>query len=168
MLAVGLIAGAPGAAAQEAPLERLYACPAIADDVQRLVCFDGAVAGLKQAETGGDVAVVSRQQIQKVEKEAFGLAMPSLPALTAATGMRAVEKPVQLDRVSLAVKSIRKTGDGKVELTMENGQIWRQTDTSRLASLGKGPWTAHIRKAALGSFFLNIDNRTAIKAKRVE
>jgi hypothetical protein len=67
--------------AQGAPLDKVYACASVADSAQRLACYDTAVAGLKQAESTGGVAVVNREQIEKAEKEAFGLVSPSLSAL---------------------------------------------------------------------------------------
>ena len=166
---------APCAAAQEAPLAKVFACADIADTTARLACYDSAVASLKQAETGGDLAVVSRAQIQQAEKEAFGLATtPTISALaeTAAasgtTPSAPTPKAKPLDSVVLAVKQIGKGADGKMLFVMENGQVWRQTDTIKLAGLGKGPWEAEVRKAALGSFMLKIDGRVAVRAKRVE
>jgi hypothetical protein len=58
------------------------------------------------------------------------------------------------DHVSLAVTAVSEGAGGKLRLTMENGQVWRQVDTTRLRNVGQGPWTAEIRKAALGSFML--------------
>jgi hypothetical protein len=166
------------AVAQEAPLAKIYACSDVADGVQRLACFDAAVAGLKQAETSGGVAVVSRAQIEKAQKEAFGLATPSITALAESAAASApvkptsaatpVEKPKPLDNVVLAVKQIEKGADGKMRFIMENGQIWRQTDTMQLSGLGKGPWEVEVRKAALGGFMMKVDGRTAIRVKRVE
>jgi hypothetical protein len=168
---------APGATAQEAPLTKVYACAEVADATARLACYDAAVASLKQAETGGDLAVVSRAQVQQAEKEAFGLsttptisklaeaATTSPPASSATTP---ASKPQRLDRVVLAIKRIDKTSDGKMLFVMENGQVWRQTDSIKLTGLGKGPWEADVRKAALGSFLLKVDGRTAVRVKRVE
>ncbi len=67
----------------------------------------------------------------------------------------------------LAIKQINKGADGKLVFVMENGQVWRQTDTIKLAGLGKGPWEAEVRKAMLGSFMLKVDGRTAVRVKRV-
>ena len=167
------------ALAQEAPLTRVYACTDVVDATARLACFDAAVAGLKQQQAGGDLAVVSRQQVQKVEKEAFGLSVPSASELVASAGPASAapagvtaparsEKARPLDRVSLGVKSVSKGADGKAVITMDNGQVWKQTDTTKLKIQGKGPWTAEVRKAALGSYMLSVDDRPSIRVKRVE
>jgi hypothetical protein len=172
LLVVGF-AAAP-AFAQEAPLDRIYACTSTADGAARLACFDTAVAALKQADAAGGVAVVDRAKIVQAEKEAFGLVAPTLTSIAeSASSSSAAAKPKgekskALDRVTLVVKSVEKGVDGRYRFTMEDGQVWRQTDDLKLPAIGKGPWTADIRKAAIGTFLLKLDNRTAVRAKRVE
>jgi hypothetical protein len=166
------------ALAQQAPLDKVYACAGVTDGAARLACFDAAVAGLRTATESGSAVVVERAQIEKAEKEAFGLATPSLTALAesaaasatpaASTAAKPAEKPKTLDSVTLAVKSIEKNADGSYRFVMENGQVWRQTDQLRLAGLGKGPWTADIRKAAMGTFMLKLGDRTAVRVRRLE
>ncbi|HEX5008504.1 MAG TPA: hypothetical protein VFV70_15425 [Hyphomonadaceae bacterium] len=157
--------------AQEGPLEKVYACAGITDSQQRLACYDSAVAGLKHAESAGGLAVVNREQIEKAEKEAFGLPTPSLSVLAESarsTSAPAADKPKALERVTFPVKSVSKGPDGKYRFVMENGQEWRQTDSIILPAIGKGPWQAEIRKAAIGSYMLKLDDRTAVRVKRME
>lgn len=183
LFAFSAAALAAPALAQEAPLSKVYACADVKDSAQRLACYDGAVANLKQADAGGDVAVVSRSQVQKVEKDAFGLSVPSvtelaasvgpapsaLAATTAAAKPPKLEKVKPLDRVTLTVKAIQKDGQGGITFIMENGQVWKKIDTGSMIGVGKGPWTAEIKKAALGSFMLSLSGTTAsARVKRVE
>ncbi len=166
--------------AQEAPLDKVYACASVADSAARLSCYDAAVAGLKQAHANGDVAVVSRAQVQRAEKEAFGLQTPTLSAL-AASAAAPIEAPASsapaaaaapapkaqpLDKVTVKLKAIDKMGDGTLRFTTEDGQVWRQTDQTVLPSIGKGPWEAEVRKAALGTYMLKLGNRTAVRVER--
>jgi crotonobetainyl-CoA:carnitine CoA-transferase CaiB-like acyl-CoA transferase len=153
------------ALAQTAPLDRIYACAAIADGANRLVCFDDAVAGLRQAEATGDGSVVDRAEVERARKDAFGLAASTSSAEAGSARRPATPEP---DRVSLPVKSVVKTADGRHLFTMENGQVWRQTDNVRVSNIGDGPWQAEIRKAALGSFMLKLDGGTAVRVKRME
>jgi len=174
-----LVLFATPAFAQQAPLDKVYACTSVSEGAARLACFDAAVAGLKTATETGGAVVVDRAQIEKAEKEAFGLDAPSLTALAESAAATAkpvastsaaapAVKPKTLDSVSLAVKSIGKGADGKYRFAMENGQVWRQTDDLKLSGLGKGPWTAEIRKAALGTFMLKLGDRTAVRVRRME
>ena len=159
---------------QGAPLDKVYACAGITDNAARLVCFDEAVSSLKQVEAAGGVAIVNRAEIERAEKEAFGLRNPSLSSV--AQSARASSSPVTataqntvaVDKVTLPVKSVKKGLDGRYRFTMQNGQVWRQTDEIRLPAIGRGPWQAEIRKAAIGTFLLKLDNRTAVRVKRVE
>ena len=131
---------------------RIVSCTNIADATQRLACFDAAALELKQA---GEAA--------------FGTASPKPSALTApvetALATKAVAEP---DRVSLAVSALTEGADGKLRLTMENGQVWRQVDTTRLRNVGQGPWTAEIKKAALGSFMLTLNDGRPVRVERVK
>jgi len=168
------LCAAPAFAQGAQPLDKVYACAAMTDSAARLACYDAAVAGLKQAQSAGEVGVVSRDQIQKAEKDAFGLQRPALaelvekpvPATAPATQKAAdVQSP---DKVTLAISEVSKGPDGRYRFTMENGQVWRQTDEATLGGLSQKGLTAEIRKAALGTFMMKIGNRTAIRVKRVE
>ncbi len=168
-----ILCAAPAFAQGAQPLDGIYACAAMEDSAARLACYDAAVAGLKQAQSAGEVGVVSREQIQKAEKDAFGLQRPALaelvekPAPVAAAAPKAadVQSP---DKVTLAIKQVSTGADGHYRFTMENGQVWRQTDETSLERLNDPGLTAEIRKAALGTFMMKIGNRRAIRVKRVE
>lgn len=176
----GLVAagiGAPAAlaqnASQAAPLTAIYACADMTDGAARLACFDRAVTDLRARESNEGLAVVSREDIRKAETEAFGLQTPSLSAIAASAapaGSAASATPPQpIDNVKMAVARVETDPRGRnLRFIMENGQVWRQKDQIRLTSIGKGPWTAEVRRGALGSFFLKLDNRPAVRAERVQ
>ena len=63
------------------PLEGLYNCATITEATARLDCFDNAVANLQAAQSRGEVLAVTREEIQEVERDAFGFELPSLPRL---------------------------------------------------------------------------------------
>jgi hypothetical protein len=147
----------------------LYACADAGADAARLACFEREAARLKAAEGAGEMAVISRRQVAEAETRAFGLNTSSASELAAAAGVKPPPKAGE-DKdqpMVFAVKAIREGPDGKLRFEMENGQVWKQTDSAALPKLGKGPWTARIRRAAIGSFFLNLDDRRAIRAERV-
>ncbi len=126
---------------------RLVACANITEAAERHACFDALVPELK---TSGEAA--------------FGAtAKPS--ALTATTLQAAT--PAEPEQVSLTVKSVTANADGKLRFAMENGQVWKQIDTTRLRNVGNGPWTAEIRKASLGSFLLSLNDGRAVRVERV-
>jgi hypothetical protein len=135
------------AIAQEGLQGKLVACADIEAAAERHACFDTLVPELKAS---GEAA--------------FGAtAKPS--AFTAPT--LEASAPAEPDMVSLAVKAVTASADGKLRFAMENGQVWKQIDTTRLRNLGSGPWTAEIRKASLGSFLLSLNDGRAVRVERV-
>lgn len=174
-ISIAVIAlGAPPAFAQEAPLDNVYACAAKTDNAERLACYDAAVAGLKQAQTSGGVAVVARSQIEAAEKEAFGFSQPSLSELARsankmpAPGAAAAPPPQELDRVTLTVKALERRPDGTYRFTMENGQVWEQIDGNELGKTLRAPVTAEIKKGAIGSYMLKVGDRASVRVRRIK
>jgi hypothetical protein len=131
---------------------KVVGCATIAEATQRLACFDAVALGLKQNGEAG-----------------FGTASPKPSALTAPVETALATNDAQEpDHVSLAVTAVSEGAGGKLRLTMENGQVWRQVDTTRLRNVGQGPWTAEIRKAALGSFMLTLNDGRPVRVERVK
>jgi hypothetical protein len=58
--------------------------------------------------------------------------------------------------------------DGKMVAVLENGQVWRQTDTRRVPLPRRGEAvTAQIERAAMGSFMLRLSHHHyAMRARR--
>jgi hypothetical protein len=139
------------AGAQQGPVDRVKACAAVADDAARLKCYDAAVGGLQS-----DIQV----PVYKLpELEATGRKTP--PAST-------IVPKQTLDRISVGVSAIGIGADGKLRFTLSNGEDWRQTDSTSLKNLGKGPWEAELRKAAMGSYMLRIGNKAAVRVQQVK
>ena len=78
LTALALVA-VPGATAQQNPLDAVLACRAIEDATARLECFDGAVDQLEGASESGELVTVTRSEIEAVERDSFGLSLPSIP-----------------------------------------------------------------------------------------
>ena len=159
------------ALAQETPLSGIYACTDQTSDTARLACFDAAVAALRADEEEGEVAVVTSERIEQVAEESFGrpggadlaAVAPKVAAASAARSQSVVETP---DEVTLKVVKIDEQRDGKIWLTMDNGQVWRQTTGGRPRYRGKGPWEAEISKGAIGGFRLKLDGGRPIRVTR--
>jgi len=164
-----LAAGAP-ALAQEAPLDKVYACAAMTESAERLACYDAAVTGLKQAHVSGGLAIVTRAQLDAAEKEAFGLDQPSITQLarSGAAPPGAGGPKADLDNIALTIQMAERRPNGSYRFTMDNGQVWEQIDTYDLGRLPKGPLTAEIRKAAMNSFMLKPAGRTSVRVRRVK
>jgi hypothetical protein len=170
LLALGAAPFLGGASeAQETQIDKVYACSSVTDAAARLVCFDAAVAAMKQAQASGDVSVVSRAQIQQAEKDSygFGAAAQASAVTSAVTGSSATTAP-ELDVVKVTITTATKRPNGTYRFTLDNGQVWEQTDTVALGTLPRGMIEAEIRKASLGTFMLRPGNRSAVRVKRIK
>jgi hypothetical protein len=157
----------PGVAAQtpDGPsTAALYACAATPDDAARLACFDTAVARLKAAEAGGDLAVVTREDVAEAQRKGFGLTETSPPQVAKLKTPKAGSP--SLDEVTLKIVSVETPFGGKARFTAEDGQVWVQVDNEAVIARGRGPWTAEVRRGAIGSFFLKLDGGRAVRARR--
>ncbi|MBY9066694.1 hypothetical protein K1X12_07270 [Hyphomonas sp. WL0036] len=150
---------ATGAAlAQEASLDAVLACRAISDPTERVACYDTAVGRLEEAQAVGDVKVITRAEVEKVQRESFGFRIPSLP--TFSSGDR---NDGELDRVIEPVKSVSSSG-GKLRIVLENGSIWQQTDDK--APRARNVKSAEIYQAAMGSYKMKLDGGLAFRVRR--
>ena len=123
--------------------------------------FDAAVGQLQEAEASGDVTTVTREEVEQVRQDSFGFSIPSLPSLV----MGKSGEDAALKEVIQPVKSVRGTR-GNLVITLENGQIWRQTDSKQLRN--NGQTEAQIYEAALGSFKMKLDGGLAFRVERVK
>lgn len=165
-LILALAAG--GAVAQTAGGERpamfkgLLDCKAKSDPTERLACYDAAVGALDTAEQKGDIVVVDREQAKAVRRQAFGFTLPSLAMFERG------QTPEELDRVSLNIERVYRGGDGKWVFELEGGAVWAQNDNESLFREPKPGLKVDIRKATMGSYFMNVDGQRAIRARRIK
>ena len=155
-----MLLSAPAFAQQGLPAQ-VYACANVEDTARRHSCFDALVPELKKAG-GAEPAAKAPQEPQAQS----ALTAPVLSPAEAKAAITA-KREAEVSRVALPVKTIETGRDGKYRFTMENGQVWRQLDTVKLRNLGNGPWTAEIRKAALGSYLLTVNKLAAVSVERV-
>ena len=154
------------ATAQDRPAstDSVYACAAIEADDARLDCYDEAVGALKQAEDAGEVVAVTREDVEKVRKESFGFSIPSLPGLAASAFGDAGET----ESLTVPVAEVDQVR-GQFVVTLENGQVWRQTDSKDVFySAKRGVNEATIKSAALGSYMMKFDRGVLVRVERVK
>jgi hypothetical protein len=72
----------------------------------------------------------------------------------------------EIDQIAARISKIRKSGTGYVVITLDNGQVWQQSDSSRLRLSDNDEVT--IRRAAFGSFMLRkAGGKTTMRVKRI-
>ncbi|MFN7056925.1 hypothetical protein [Hyphomonas sp.] len=159
-------AASPAFAQPSDPMAGVYACRAVENDAERLACFDKAVTELQQRQQAGEVQAIDTAAIEQLERDSFGLSLPSLGALLQRSGDG---QRGEVTEVTEKVRSARISNvSQRAIVTLENGQVWEQIDTTRVnASTLRRASEARIRRAALGSFLMNIDGSPAFRVKRV-
>lgn len=119
--------------------EPLEKCSEIAAPVDRLACYDKYYPPIVK----GDVATVG-----------FGL--------TAKKDDKS--EPVKVVAKVATFSTLR---DGKRLITLDNGQIWRETELKPMVIIKKD-MPVVVREAALGTFMLVINDKIPLRVKRVK
>jgi hypothetical protein len=143
-----------------AAFEAILDCRPLTDTAARLACYDAAATSLDVAEKKGDIVVVDREQAATARKQAFGFSLPSLTLFDRGLA------PEEAERLTATLTDARRGADGRWVLTLEDGAVWRQIDDQSLLRNPKAGSQVKIRKAAMGSFFINIDGQVAMRASR--
>ena len=157
-------------AAQDGPeisTDAIYACAEIVDDAERLACYDDTVGRFEAAEAAGEVTTISRSEVAELEKDSFGFALPSLPRIVMPKFGDGEDEG--LDSVTLAVSDVKRLKYENLRVTLENGQVWEQTDGKRVQfSKRLGVESAEIKRAALGSYKMKLDGGSSFRVKRIQ
>ena len=143
-------------------LRALVACRTITGSEARLGCFEAATARLELAERSGEVVMVDREQVRAARRQAFGFNLPSLAMFSRG------EKEEEVDQLSTVVERAYMGGTGHWIIRTREGQVWRQIDREEVYPAPRKGSRAEIRRALLGSYFMNIDGRRAIRVRREE
>ncbi len=161
-LGIGFLGSPVSAQDNDDRLNPLFSCSEIEDTLERLQCYDQETASLKQKYQKRDFVVVTRPEVEEIEKDAFGFNLPSLPKFgrffqndtkstfddkqdkTAQSQSRretSAASPAQtsadtsnsgIDAVTLTLKKTEKGPYKKTIFYFENGQIWKQTESRNI------------------------------------
>lgn len=172
-LAFVVIAG-PVAAQEQAPpnpgvLDQVYACRTIADETQRLACYDGAVGRLQEAQNTGNLVAVDRQQAQEMDRDAFGFSLPSLSRIFGSSGGDGSASRPQFERVDniqMQIASVTHRRNLPSTFRMTNGQVWVQIDDEVARNVREGG-AVTIERASMGSYLMRVEaGGPAIRVRR--
>ncbi|WP_181952552.1 hypothetical protein [Vulcaniibacterium gelatinicum] len=128
-----------------------HPCAGVADPSERLACYDRAFPPTAGTE------VLAEQAAQD-----FGLTAQEVRARNPA--LARAQPP---DRIEATVVSVTGSPGAGRTFTLDNGQIWRQTDANVLGVVKVGDRVA-IKDAAFSSFILITPGRVPLRVKRIE
>ena len=148
--ALSLACAAPVAATPD-PQAALLACRELKDGVARLACFDRESAALAAAAATTTLA----------PEQTFGLA----PIAIIARESVAARRP-EVAEVQARLLSIGSGMDGRSELTLDNGQVWRQLSSGEELLIKTGD-IVKLSRGALGSYWLTAPSGRGCKVRRI-
>jgi hypothetical protein len=162
LVAVPGVAFAQQQTAQARPelFEALVRCRAIADDAERLQCFDTAAANLQQAEERRDLVVVDRQQVRENRRRLFGLPLPDIG------GLFGNDEDDEVDHIESTVASASQVDYGRWLVRLEDGSTWLQTDNEVLAARPRPGQRVRVNRASLGTYMMRVNNQPGIRVRR--
>ena len=170
--ALALTVPSAAVTAQEAPsgqqrpelFEALVRCRAIAADAERLQCFDTAAANFPQAAERREVVVVDRAQVRESRRRLFGLPLPRLPIFGG--GDEDEEEEEEIRSIDSNIASARQVDYGRWMVRLEDGSTWIQTDNNVVAGRPRPGQPVEVRRGALGTYMMRINNQPGIKVRR--
>ncbi len=168
-----VLSTAQTASGAELPTQ-LIECRALTSAVERLDCYDQVV----DAHTASPSTAAKRRTVEDpapVSPTAATASMEPEPKLSQedifGKGETELRKSVQdatdtkeIDQIEATVAEVRKSASGKAVITLDNGQVWQQTESSRARISVNDKVT--IRRRGFGSYTL-YSKKTAIRVKRI-
>lgn len=162
----GVAVAAPKTQPRPEIFNNLLQCRSIADNPQRLACFDRQAGEIEAAAQRDEVVVLDKSELKKTRKTLFGFSFPKLPFLGGGNGEDKQLKEEGFDHIETTIGSLRAVGYGKWQIGLEDGAQWMTTD----AITGPAPKVGQkieIHRAAMGSFLGKVDGGRAVRMKRV-
>ncbi len=160
------LASAPLTAGKNSPaplpetFNNLKACKAIVDRDARLDCYDKAATALEQAVVSKDVLLTDKAQLKEARRGLFGFSLPKI-SLFGSDDPEGEANEIE----SIIARATQLGRNGPWTITLEDGAKWVQLDGD-LFPVPKPGQKIRIRKAALGSYFANVNGQRAVRMKR--
>lgn len=142
---------------------KLIDCRQIAENAQRLACFDRAVDALDAAERRKDVVVVDREQMRHARKSLFGFTLPRIGLFGG--GKEEVEADVSA--IDGTIATVRRISSENWSIGLgDDAGIWET-----MAPIKFDPRVGqkiHISKATMGSYLGSFGSNKGVRFRRVK
>ncbi|MEQ1686988.1 MAG: hypothetical protein ABL874_00260 [Sphingopyxis sp.] len=153
-----------------AVLQQLYDCRTIAEPAERLACYDRQVGALETAVAARDIRVVDREQVREAQRGLFGISLAGIGRIFGGGGdddEDSADDNEVIQQIEATLSAVANNGLGKWVYTLDNGQVWIQTDGT---TSGRSPRVGQhvvIRRGLLGSFILTVEDRPGTRVRRL-
>jgi len=153
-------------AAESHPCNQLY------DDAQRLGCYDGAFgrpvrpADARPSTPAGAAAATTGVAVASTVPPAPQSAPVPAPAPAPAVAPAKTAEPELPDTITSVITALSRTPDGRFIATLENGQVWLQSERDSLADAKVGDKVT-LRKMLFGNYTFVTRTGYTLRVKRV-
>lgn len=180
LIATGILLMSVNAQANPQLSEQLSVCATKTNNAERLSCYDQLAANAKTStEFTTTPTLVKPTEMAKAPVMVEPVVANVTPASPIATPKAAPELNVEdfglqkkviedeVDKLYFTVAKVAKSASGAIIITLNNGQVWQQTNAERY-KVKKGQ-NVYIETGALNSFLLGSDERNATtRVKRLK
>ncbi len=149
------------------PQQDIEKCAAITNAAERLFCFDSLAAQLE----GADISTLPSPASQTQSKPAA--AQRTTATATAAAqqddfGLEMQQARDSADQIQSRFDGAFNGWDGDTVFKLENGQVWRQSESGRLSLKAERPMIT-IKRGWFGAYYLKVEGANkSIKVKRIQ
>ncbi|MEO1252145.1 MAG: hypothetical protein AAFW81_07360 [Pseudomonadota bacterium] len=176
MLCGALLAGGVSINAAAQTLDDVLECRALADAGDRLACYDDAAGKAAEAGALAGAGAASSDGADSARTAVAAAPLDPVAAFGAeelAQKQEAREDKEKKKSITANLVGVRFNNAGKYIITLDNGQVWRQTpgDSGELRLRGASPdgVPVTIKRAAFGSYRLSLSSsKRTIRVERLE
>jgi hypothetical protein len=135
--------------------DKLAACRSVEPVSERAACYDNVVDQLAEG-------TATPEPDRPSQEELFG---KNADDVRSAVGQASGEQ--RIEKLEATVSTLHEIAPGRVVMTLENGQTWQQSGSSRLR-LSQGD-TIIIEEASMGSFMLHkLGSARSMRVRRID
>ncbi|ACJ27275.1 Conserved hypothetical protein [Shewanella piezotolerans WP3] len=146
---------------------QLSKCATVQDKLDRLICYDNLANSLAAQNTNGQTPAAETVVVASSTAVVTTTANTQKSAVEEFGNLKKNTEEETVDTIYLTVSKIKKDPYGALKIEFKNGQVWKQADTRHFKL--KPEQEIFIKKAALGSFTLGVEDRnTTIRVKRLK
>ncbi len=140
----------------------MFECRDIAEDAERLACFDREVGRVYEAQESDDLVIADRTQVREARRGLFGLKLPNLGGIFGGGD----DDEDEIREITSTITAVRAIANGRYIFTLEDGARWMQTETPQFGFYKAGD-SIIIKKGAIGSYRAKVNRGRYLSVRRV-